>query len=527
MKKTILLLSITLLVSSCVSYQPGLNGKKKQRYGSITGQPVWNEKRSSNSSKLLLPLAGAGAGYAASGGRTIADYSESETRSIYTFGGLAVGLGINYLLKKVISKDRTYKSGDQNKWLSAYNKKYRSNYIFPNPSVNTDTHISIMRQEKYSQYTASYDKFIRKAESGYLDTREQSRALDKLDREFSVLPEKKKQKLISVINDSKEAYAEKSIITQIQRISLVTNDLDRARKYDRLKTDYYRDFQAMPLQKQEVYNSQIYDLVNSSFKSYVYSTSDKINKVSVYDINQVNMLNKLIEEYSNSAEPLFFKYYFDNLNLDNRLTQLKTSIVSNNIGVISDRILNASTIEQLTSVNETYLKYCLQKNENITLLNSAYSETKKLILLKQKREAKQRELESLLQKKKMLEEMTASGEPTQAQMQYAIGEQMRPKKEQIQRLANVNPDDPFLLLTKAFGGLANQNNVELRALQKLGCKESQLRPGYICDYTIDASVTSGAMANTYNQLKQAFGNAILTGRFLRVNGEWMLVERLK
>lgn len=531
MKIVLLLISFLFFMSSCASYQAGLDGKKKQKYGVTTGQPVWNKKRSSNSTKLLAPLAGASAGYLMSSGQTLTlgqtTYSENNTRTIYAAGGFVAGLGLNLLVNKLFSPSKKYKKSNQTKWLNAYNKVHRSNYIFPDPSNNTDTYVSIMRQEKYARYSSSYDNFLRQAENGNLDPREQSQALEKLNREFSILPEDKKLKLKSAVQDAKEAYAEKIIVNQLNQIQSMSNDLKRTVQYDRLKKSYYKEFNTMPLDKQEQYTGAIIRGMKNSIASYIKAKRSVINKFSLNDLGNVNTLNNYINEYSTSLKPLIFKYYFDGEPYHRDLINLKTKIVSNNLENLSNRIFNAKNLDQLKSIKESYLNHCNAQDENIILMTKALSDMEYITVKRLEREALLKKKEALLRKKIKLTETTSSGEPSQAQMQYAITNRLKLSKEQVERMTNVNPDDPLLLLSKVLGDIANDNEFELKAIQKIGCSESRTKPGYICDYTINIEVTKGAMAKTYNQLNEAFGNGYYTDRFLKVNGKWKLVERIK
>ncbi len=528
MKKFAILFAFALLISSCTSYQASLENKNKQRYGVTSGKPVWKEKRTSSSNKLLAPLAGAGVGYLLSGNQSLTlggnSFTPSESSAILAAGGFALGLGVNVLVHK-LSPSKTFNTSQQDKWLQAYNKRYRSNYVFPDPSGNTQSHVSIMRQDKYARYIKDYDATLNQAESGFMNFNKQNKAYDKLDKEFSVLSSEKQSRLKNALGKAKHAYAEKRIIRKINEIEAIQDKLERSRRLANISKTYSTEFYSMTVEKQESYYIIITNKIKDNLSIYIGDKEKEVNSFSLDDLRNINTINSLLHNYKAKIEPL--KYYHNARSYYITLENTKTDIIEANVYKIEQWINDASSTDDLQELRIQYLENTRSQSRAVKHLYTVIDHQEKSIISRLKLEALAQQTEQSLRHEIMMQEKTTTGEPTQAQMKYAIATQLERKQQQIDKLSQVSPDDPILQLTRIFGGLANLHTIKLISVQKLGCKESPFLPGYICDYTAKFNVSGGVMANTFEQTQSALGNEIKTGRFSKVQGEWMLVETIR
>nr|WP_299344223.1 hypothetical protein [Allomuricauda sp.] len=129
----------------------------------------------------------------------------------------------------------------------------------------------------------------------------------------------------------------------------------------------------------------------------------------------------------------------------------------------------------------------------------------------------------------MLQETTPTGEPTEAQMKFAIEYQYKVKKGSLDRMANLDiseSQNPVAAMSKLIGMSSQTVDYTIKSFKKYGCvsAESVGKPGFNCDYSIEINI-GGSLGSYYGSLLNNTGTAnINSSRFLKVNGIWMLVD---
>lgn len=129
----------------------------------------------------------------------------------------------------------------------------------------------------------------------------------------------------------------------------------------------------------------------------------------------------------------------------------------------------------------------------------------------------------------MMRETTASGEPTEAQMRFAIQSQVDLKNRKIEQISNTQLDkqNPMNLPMVLGGMFLKDTEVVLEYFRKIACEKSASRGGYVCDYSIKQKIKGGVSGGMMDSMMGEIGAGmadIETGRFIKTNEGWMLVE---
>lgn len=196
---------------------------------------------------------------------------------------------------------------------------------------------------------------------------------------------------------------------------------------------------------------------------------------------------------------------------------------------ITAEILSAKTAAELQELDDYYFHILVSNPDLANILSSLHSKQNQL---KQEEEAKKilAELESL---KKMLDEKTPTGEPTQAQMRWAFANRLGLITDTQKRFLapgnRANPMSSFGLLTKALMG---DWQVSLDYFEKISCEKAIGKPGFVCDCALSYNYKSnagigGAASEILNFFTSGSGLAEKkTVRFVKVNDErhWVIFD---
>lgn len=169
MKDFVLITSFTLLLISCSTYKPVLQGQTTidTQYGAIQGSPDYDKKKTFYGKNWwwLYSLGAGGAGYAAgpqlvgsssnSTGVPVAD-QEKQIRgaAIGLVSGYVSAMVFGFLRKEVHTEHKKYTAQS---WLNDYNRRQKTNYIIVANSL-TGSNVVLVPPQNYSSFITTYQE---------------------------------------------------------------------------------------------------------------------------------------------------------------------------------------------------------------------------------------------------------------------------------------------------------------------------------------------------------------------------------
>lgn len=532
MKQFFIIPFLLFFLSGCTTFKANLKDAKYEKFDLITGQPVWEVEKSSKKKYYIAPLAGGAAGYYFSreqrvnlGGKTL---SASESSGVYILGGLLAGAGVNLLIKSMSPKSKEYKIQDQNEWLRSYSEQKRDNFVFPDLSRNTQYNVSIMKATNHEKYLNSYLSYMDIMTNGKADFSTFKDARGKIDKEFTVFSKEKRLNLQNSIDKAELSHARNHLQREFYMVETRAGGFERIDKLNGFINANQYAFTILPGDEKREYTDKIASEIAKDMEGIVSQRRSSLSSIPK-TLNSIEKINLLFVEYKKDIA-VFGKYY-DSSKYYNELSKLKTEIIAANSNQISSLMANGQSIAEITSIEEKYLANTVQSNASVSLLHTVSEGYQKSMLIGL--EAKRLRALAEAQKREsiMMNETTVTGEPTEAQMKYAVRRAYLAGRNQLESIKYLPQDDNNTItkLASLFAGIQSSVNVEITKLKKLGCSPAVNRPGFVCDYITDFEFDSSNqigkfITDSYGSLYKAMNNQAVTGRFLKVDGEWRLIE---
>lgn len=521
--------------NSCVSKKPTVVEKLDTKRGAILVEPQWKVK--SNSVWLIAPILGVAAGGA------YGYYSdgfiglESQEKNAAAYGG--VGLLGGLLIAGGISKNTLkgkkvpVKTNDQNQWVRKYNREVSGSYHLL--YARDDGRLMLAPEnltKELQKVRKDYNSMISKMESNELIAWEELLSYRQFMRHdyFYFYPEKLKPFNELVINREKNAAF--SVLHE-KMLQIIGQPLDK--KYiDQIAAfaNDHRDFYNKISSDQKDKLKKMGDgYVSTAFASAFHGIREKeLYNIAMDDftsVAKVELLRKMIVKDVGEFIRLpivsgMFLY----------MKKLKTEIVENNESELGEYFRSLTDRNQLIEKRALFLSN-LESQPAVKRLESLTSRLEQKLIAEEKRKAKERvRLARQREIKKiddLMRETTVTGEPTEAQMRFAIQSQVDLKNKKIEQISNtkLNKQNSMNLPLVIGGMFLKDAEVVLEYFRKITCEKSANRGGFVCDYSIKKSIKGGVSGNMINSMMGDIGAGmadIETGRFVKTDEGWMLVE---
>ncbi len=534
MKSIYFLLIFSTFLSSCSTYQATVKRHDNLQYEAVRVHPDWKHK-DPKGKKWITPViglsAGAAYGYYNETNYGNETYSGAENAAIWGLGGLLVGRIINGVLFPKRNHRKTFDISQSEKWLESYNKTSGNNYMVQKKELNNT--LILVPKYKVEQLREEYRLLQNDLErtTPTTDFYTLQNWKNKLNREYSILPPAEIDGISTTINRYEQKVVNKELLSKANNLNTLRNDHTALATLTSFRQD----------------NHSIYSAAERSIQQKAQDIVDQKINLILDEIlpNEIRAINSMKENFysANSFYESFHRKFSHVSNYEqvrkgySALENKKTLMVSSQSEKIEYEIKNSYTINQLNDVEKKYLSNVDRSAYQVINLNNQIEkrrkeiielERKKEIAEKQrlkKQEEKQKELE-LKEFRKLMQETTTSGEPTEWQMEFAVNYQIQARIGQMEDLNNLDAgDNPGALILKLFGSTTAGTKASVTSFEKYGCVEANGKPGFSCDYVVKVRLSGNNP--WYSTMNQLGGAEIKTARFAKVKGIWMLVEYME
>ncbi|NHE55761.1 hypothetical protein [Cyclobacterium plantarum] len=520
---------------SCVSKSPIVDAQSNYKEGAVLLEPKWQRK--STAIWFIAPIIGAGLGGAYGYETDVFEGLENQEQNAMAYGG--VGLLGGLLIAGAVSnrgpgkRPVSPKLNELDTWTKKYNQKNGTDY-------------SLLRVEKDGRVLLTPEKLTQKLERFQLEYRNVHSSLvsnqpvdwDALDRyrrflrdqSFEFFPEQRTE-LSRLITDREPEAAYATLRDKMDNIVIKPLELDNVYLLSYLKqnnrTLYARLSPVQESTLQETSNSYASRVFSAHFDS-IRSTSlqslDKSNLVSM------QLIDDVYKQLSNQAGGFSQLTVVEEMFA--QLRELKGEVVSENETKIKANFDRLNSISQLITARTQYLGNTDERPAVQRLNSLAQSMEAEILAEASRREAEQARLareRELAKFRALMDETTPTGEPTEAQMRFAIQRQVDFKNQKLENLGNAELDsnNPLTAMPAIMGTFLKGTKQYLEYFRKIACKEAASKGGFYCDYSVKRNVRGGMTGDMVNSMMRQFGTGMSTienGRFVKVDGYWMLVE---
>ncbi|WP_339922772.1 hypothetical protein [uncultured Cyclobacterium sp.] len=521
--------------NSCVSKKPTVVEKLDTKRGAILVEPQWKVKK--NGVWLIAPLLGVAAGgaYGYYSDVFIGLESQEQNAAAYggagLLGGLLIAGGISKNTMKV--KSVPVKTNDQNQWVRKYNRVVNENYHLLNPRDDGRLLLAPAKLAKdLSKVKKDYDSMILKMESNESMGWEELLSYRDFMRHdyFYFYPEEKKtfddlvvsrekNAAFAMLHEKMEQIVQQPLnMVHVDQIAAFSNN--HRELYSKISSDQKEKLKKMG----DAYVSSVFASVFEVIRE------KELNNIAMDDFTslvKVELLYQMIVKDAGEFGRLpivggMFLY----------MKKLKTEIVENNESELGEYFRSLTDRNHLIEKRALFLSN-LESQPAVKRLESLTSRLEQKLIAEEKRKEEEMERMARLQAQKkiddMMRETTASGEPTEAQMRFAIQSQVDLKNKKIEQISNtkLNKQNSMNLPLVLGGMFLKDAEVVLEYFRKITCEKSANRGGFVCDYSIKKSIKGGVSGNMINSMMGDIGAGmadIETGRFVKTDEGWMLVE---
>lgn len=519
-------------VFSCVSRKPLVKQQSNFTKGALLIEPEWRVKK--NGVWFVAPLLGAAAGGAYGYQAEIFEGLESQEQNVAAYGGAGLlgGLLLAGALSKNSQKGKNapVRAGDQNKWVRKYNKETVIEYHL---LYARDDGRLLLAPEKLAgelrQAEKRHQSLLTKLESPEMLALEELASYRDFLRDdyFQFYPEEKER--FTGLLVSKEADAAFAVLHE--RMSEIVN-----RPFDRM---YARQLAEFPRHHQPLYDKispshrvtlrEMEDeYMTGGFASYFERIRSKeLSDLPMDDITSAGRVAIVYQTIVDDAGELIrLPVVIDMLD---ELKRLKTTIVTQNEDRAAAELRSLNNRNELETLKSFYLSN-LEPTATAQRLERVYREVESNMIAEEKRREEQirqqARREELRQINALMNETTLTGEPTEAQMRFALQSQINIKNGDIEQLENTRTDvnNPITAIFEGTGMILKNTRYFIDYFEKLGCEKST-KAGFECDYAIREIVKGGLVGSTFGSLQNRGTATIKNGRFIKANGSWMLVEQ--
>ncbi|WP_158861487.1 hypothetical protein [Lunatibacter salilacus] len=534
--KTYFLVCLCFITSfSCTTKKAVVGSESNYKEGAITLEPKW--ERRNTGVWIVAPLVGAGIGGAYGYNSEVFEGLENQEQNVLAFGGAGLVGGLliagavrnNSLRKKPVSA----KPNEYTTWTKKYNRKNGTNYSFLREVKGG--HILLTPEkltEELDRFQSEYQDVISSLNNNpsvNWDMLDRYRRFGQ-DKSFEFFPEQRVEltRLIAQ-REPKAAYA--TLSEKMEQIVRKPLDLENVlllsylkqnnrALYAKLSTAQQNSLQQMA----DAYASRIFTAHFEKIRNASLQSLDKKDLASAQRIDEVyNLLTNQTRGFSQlQVVDEMFAY----------IRELKGEVVSENETKIAAYFQRLNTNSQLTAARSQYLDNTDQRPV-VQRLNSLAETVSSQILAEaerreaeQARQAREREIAKF---QTLMNQTTPTGEPTEEQMRFAIQMQVDFKNQELGNLANAeyDRDNPMSAFSALIGTFVKGTEHYLEYFRKIACEKSAGRGGYVCDYSLKRNVKGGVSGNMANSMISQLGAGLATietGRFVKNEGIWMVVE---
>ena len=364
-----------------------------------------------------------------------------------------------------------------------------------------------------------------------------------LKRKYSVLLESEINLMSKLITSKESVIAEFEISSKLNQQLSEPNTYQTLQRLDKFKSINHYAISKLTLARQTKIDSDLNNKTIEILIPLMAVEKEKINNISL-NVSGIEMNNKLYINFDNKYTS--FRKFNKVQEVYDDFRKNKSEIVLKNSSILEDKIKSATTVGQLNSLSKSFLSHSDFSNTTIKVYDNKIESKIKLIKqteLKLKKEEQLRRQHLADEQKRlkaekesaklreMLDEKTPTGEPTDAQMKFAVVYQLQAANQSINNLSNgKNPNNSFgEKFQEIVGMMYKGTKVSLKSFDKYACVKAVNKPGYNCDYLAELEIRGGLGDSLgSNQFFNNFtGAEVKTARFLKVKGYWMIVQFLK
>lgn len=374
---------------------------------------------------------------------------------------------------------------------------------------------------EYRGLREKYDAILDKINSNSVSLNNLQEYQGFADSKFGSLLPSEVKKLKEVAQGAAQKIADKEVK------NLVTLELMKPNSFATLEsiTNLQRYNDAFRLCSPEVRNkanAELNDRAKFILEGLLVEEASALERIGP-DIMYFDDLNR----FQSNFKDKYNSFYQDpkHRQITARLKDKRVELVRTNVAKIKNQINAATTMKELSLIEQKYLRYPEDIPE-VKDLNSAISSRKnQLEQMTQQQKIDAKIVGSDAERKRIMNEITSTGEPTEEQMKYAVMYQIVARVEEAKGGSNreLDNNNPASIWDMIVGKSLEGTEIKMVSFKKYGCVSSNSKPGFVCDYAskIDAS---GSAATQWRSPSTT--STIKTGRFLKVEGNWMLVEEI-
>ena len=369
------LFSIVLLLSSfaasCTTYQATVTKHDELNYSAIRVYPEWTYKKPKGK-KWIAPLIGLSVG-GAYGYQTEFTYDgqtfrEAENAAIWGGVGLIAGAMVNGILfpKYAARRKQTFELSQSDKWVKSFNSTTGINYVISQKELNNT--LVLVPEEKIRELRQQA-QVLRNDLNQVTPTisfDELQSWKGNLQREYSVLPSSEISDLSMLISANETKVANIDLLAKAQQLQALNPDLNSVNVLNRFSgtnTLLYSKADALTQQRA---NDIIFTRIAEIFNQILPEEKNKLASIETGK-EGIGPINAFYDSFTQKYGNLLAYEQVKELKM---LIEAKKSAMLTSIArEIHLEIDNAQSVNQLETINSTYLSHVSTENSVVATLN--------------------------------------------------------------------------------------------------------------------------------------------------------------
>jgi hypothetical protein len=520
----ICLLVISVIASSCSTYQAVTKKHENLQYEAVKVYPEWKylEPRGK---KLITPVIGlvAGAAYGYNTDFTYEGKTYKKAENAAIWGG--IGLLAGAIINRAVFPDRRHsrKKFDltqSEEWLKDYNKSTKNDYLIHKSEPNNA--IVLISERKLDELRRQYKVLVSDIESENPSTSFNSLQnwKSQLNGQYSILPASEINLISTAISKNEQKIAGIELTKKVNILYQMPDEHESIESLTSFKGQNQPLFIASNRSLQEKCDKTIEDKINAILNIELPKEIATLEKIGNKE-DDLNMANSFQTNFSRKYDRV--SDYKQVRNVYAKIKSKRTSIVKANADSISKKIKKATTHDQLNRIESDYLFNVESSDYSIMKLKAQIEERREeineqtRIIVEKQQQAIEEEF------KRKMKELTDTGEPTEWQMEYAVRMQLAGQMGLLDEMASrtlqddSTPIDQIEVIIAKIAKLFD-TRVVITYFEKEICgrEGSSGSAGYVCDYIIEVKSTLSTNPT------RSSGKA----RFFKAkNGNWKLKEQ--
>ncbi|NHE56657.1 hypothetical protein [Cyclobacterium plantarum] len=388
------LLILVLFATSCTTYQATVTKHDELNYSAIRVYPEWTYKKPKGK-KWIAPLIGLSIG-GAYGYQTEFTYDgqtfrEAENAAIWGGVGLLAGAMVNGILfpKYAARRKQTFELSQSDKWVKSFNSTTGINYVISQKELNNT--LVLVPEEKIRELRQQAQVLRNDLNQATptIGFDELQSWKGNLQREYSVLPSSEISDLSLLISTNETKVANIDLLAKAQQLQSLKSDLNSVNVLNAFSGTNALLYAKADALTQRRANDIIFTRITDIFNQILPEEKNKLASIESgkEGIGPINTFYQLFtQKYGNLLA------YEEVKELKMLVEAKKSSMLTAIAREIRLEIDNAQSVNQLETINSTYLSHVDTGNSLIASLNERIVARKQEIIEEEKRRelAKQR-----------------------------------------------------------------------------------------------------------------------------------------